>query len=59
MIRVASYNIRKCIGTDRRRVPGRVLDVIAEVDAVVQQRCFFAFFFGQHCRLKIELRRSS
>ncbi len=35
MIRVASYNIRKCIGTDRRRVPGRVLDVIAEVDADV------------------------
>jgi len=35
MIRVASYNIRKCIGTDRRRIPARVLDVLAEVDAAV------------------------
>lgn len=33
MIRVASYNIRKAIGTDRRRVPERVLEVLAEVDA--------------------------
>ena len=32
-IRVASYNIRKAIGTDRRRVPERVLEVLAEVDA--------------------------
>jgi len=31
--RVASYNIRKAIGTDRRRVPERVLEVLAEVDA--------------------------
>lgn len=34
-IRVASYNIRKCIGTDRRRRPDRILDVLAEVDADV------------------------
>lgn len=32
-IRVASYNIRKAIGTDRRRMPERVLEVLAEVDA--------------------------
>ena len=31
--RVASYNIRKCRGTDRRRDPGRVLSVLADLDA--------------------------
>ncbi|MDX3900870.1 MAG: endonuclease/exonuclease/phosphatase family protein [Sphingobium sp.] len=31
--RVASYNIRKAIGTDRRRSPERVLEVLAELDA--------------------------
>ncbi|MFN3797818.1 MAG: endonuclease/exonuclease/phosphatase family protein, partial [Sphingobium yanoikuyae] len=30
-IRVASYNIRKAIGTDRRRSPERVIDVLNEV----------------------------
>ena len=34
-ITVASYNMRKAIGTDRRRMPGRVLDVINEIDADV------------------------
>jgi len=34
-IRVASYNIRKAIGTDRRRMPERVIDVLNEVDADV------------------------
>ena len=34
-VRVASYNIRKAIGTDRRRSPERVLEVLAEVDADV------------------------
>ena len=33
MIRVASYNIRKAIGADRRRRPERTLDVINEIDA--------------------------
>jgi endonuclease/exonuclease/phosphatase family metal-dependent hydrolase len=33
VLRVASYNIRKCIGLDRRRRPGRTLDVIAALDA--------------------------
>ncbi|MDX3908932.1 MAG: endonuclease/exonuclease/phosphatase family protein [Sphingobium sp.] len=33
--RVASYNIRKAIGTDRRRSPERVLEVLCELDADV------------------------
>lgn len=32
-LRVASYNIRKAIGTDRRRSPERVLEVLAELGA--------------------------
>lgn len=32
---VASYNVRKAIGTDRRRNPQRVLDVLNEIDADV------------------------
>jgi endonuclease/exonuclease/phosphatase family metal-dependent hydrolase len=32
-ITVASYNMRKALGTDRRRNPLRVLDVLREVDA--------------------------
>ena len=35
MIRVASYNMRKAIGTDRRRNPERILDVLREIDADV------------------------
>ena len=35
MIRVASYNMRKAIGTDRRRRPDRVLHVLQEIDADV------------------------
>ncbi|MBV2359229.1 endonuclease/exonuclease/phosphatase family protein [Thalassococcus sp. CAU 1522] len=31
--RVASYNIRKCVGTDRRRDAGRVLEVVAGLGA--------------------------
>lgn len=33
MLKVASYNIRKGIGTDRLRRPERILDVLAELDA--------------------------
>jgi endonuclease/exonuclease/phosphatase family metal-dependent hydrolase len=33
VIRVATYNIRKAIGTDRIRNPARILDVIGEVNA--------------------------
>jgi endonuclease/exonuclease/phosphatase family metal-dependent hydrolase len=32
-IKVASYNIRKAIGTDRKRSPERILSVLAEVGA--------------------------
>ena len=32
-IKVASYNIRKCVGTDRVRKPDRILSVLAEIDA--------------------------
>lgn len=32
---VASYNIRKAVGADRRRRPDRILDVLAEIDADV------------------------
>lgn len=35
MIKVASYNIRKAIGTDRLRRPERILGVLAEVDAQI------------------------
>lgn len=35
MIRVASYNIRKAIGADRRRRPERTLEVLNELDADV------------------------
>ncbi len=33
MLKVASYNIRKGLGTDRLRRPGRILDVLNEIDA--------------------------
>jgi endonuclease/exonuclease/phosphatase family metal-dependent hydrolase len=33
MIKVASYNMRKGIGTDRRRRPDRILEVLCEIDA--------------------------
>ncbi len=32
-LRVASYNIRKAVGLDRQRKPGRILDVINGLDA--------------------------
>jgi endonuclease/exonuclease/phosphatase family metal-dependent hydrolase len=35
MIRVASYNIHKCVGTDGRRDPSRIIDVLAEINADV------------------------
>lgn len=35
MIRVASYNMRKAIGTDRRRRPERTIDVLNELEADV------------------------
>ena len=35
MIRVASYNMHKGVGSDRRRNPERILEVLREVDADV------------------------
>lgn len=35
MIKVASYNIRKGVGTDRRRDPERILQILCELDADV------------------------
>lgn len=35
MIKVASYNMRKGVGTDRLRRPDRILDVLNEIDADV------------------------
>lgn len=35
MVRVASYNVHRCIGTDGRRDPDRVAEVIAQIDADV------------------------
>jgi endonuclease/exonuclease/phosphatase family metal-dependent hydrolase len=35
MLKVASYNMRKSIGTDRRRRPERTLQVLGEIDADV------------------------
>lgn len=34
-MRIASYNIRKAVGLDWRRDPGRVIDVLAEIGADV------------------------
>jgi endonuclease/exonuclease/phosphatase family metal-dependent hydrolase len=34
-VKVASYNMRKGIGTDRRRSPERILEVLCEIDADV------------------------
>ena len=39
-IKVASYNMRKGIGTDRRRDPQRILDVLSEIDADVEKNSF-------------------
>ena len=35
MLKVASYNMRKGVGLDRRRSPERILDVLNEIDADV------------------------
>lgn len=41
MLKVASYNMRKSIGSDRRRRPERTLEVLREIDAdvVALQEC--------------------
>lgn len=32
-LKVATYNIHKCVGTDRKRDPSRILNVLREIDA--------------------------
>lgn len=34
-IKVATYNVRKCVGLDRRRNPSRIIKVLNEIDADV------------------------
>ena len=34
-LRVATYNIHRCRGLDRRTIPSRIADVLAEIDADV------------------------
>ncbi|WP_343115773.1 endonuclease/exonuclease/phosphatase family protein [Ostreiculturibacter nitratireducens] len=34
-LRLASYNVHKCVGTDRKRDPGRIVDVLNSVSADV------------------------
>jgi endonuclease/exonuclease/phosphatase family metal-dependent hydrolase len=34
-LKVATYNIHKCVGTDRKANPGRIIDVLKEIDADV------------------------
>lgn len=45
-LRLASYNVRKAVGLDRRRNPGRVLDVVAglRADIVALQEADLRFF---------------
>ena len=52
-ITVASYNMRKAIGTDRRR-PDRVLHVLQEIDADVvalQEPTSASADAGRRCRM--------
>ena len=32
-LKVATYNVRKCVGTDRKRDPNRIINVLKEIDA--------------------------
>jgi endonuclease/exonuclease/phosphatase family metal-dependent hydrolase len=34
-LRIATYNIHRCCGLDRRTIPSRIVDVLAEIDADV------------------------
>ena len=37
-LRVATYNVHSCFGTDRRLDPGRIAAVIAECEARMSDR---------------------
>lgn len=47
MVKVASYNIRKSLGTDRQRRPTRILDILTEVGADVVALQEVDMRFGQ------------
>jgi endonuclease/exonuclease/phosphatase family metal-dependent hydrolase len=47
MLKVASYNIRKSLGTDRRRQPTRIMEILREVDADVVALQEVDMRFGQ------------
>lgn len=52
-MKVASYNIHKGIGLDRRRDPGRIIDVLGEVDAdIVALQEADRRFFGRRAVLR-------
>lgn len=47
MLKVATYNIRKCVGLDRKRDPERILDVLRELDADIIALQEADYRFGQ------------
>ncbi|MDB5698215.1 MAG: Metal-dependent hydrolase, endonuclease/exonuclease/phosphatase family [Alphaproteobacteria bacterium] len=49
MFRVASYNMRKAIGTDRRRRPERTIEVLNELDADIIALQEADRRFGERC----------
>lgn len=56
MITVASYNIRKAIGTDRRRLPERTLEVLREIGAdIVALQEADRRFGAKHSALPVEM----
>ena len=56
MITVASYNMRKAIGADRRRRPEAILDVLSEVDAdVVALQEADRRFGARHSAIPLEM----
>jgi endonuclease/exonuclease/phosphatase family metal-dependent hydrolase len=47
MLKVASYNIRKSLGTDRQRQPARIMQILGEIDADVVALQEVDLRFGQ------------
>ena len=52
-LKIASYNIHKGVGLDRKRDPDRILSVLAEIDAdiVALQECDRRFGRRECCLL--------
>ena len=36
-VRIATYNIHRCRGMDRRVVPSRIVDVLREIEAMAER----------------------